>query len=377
MKITATSPPNLPSGQFETLNIEELNLDRKNPRLVEYGIQASTHDDEVLKILWDEMDVEEVAMSIAKSGFWGHEPLIVTTEGQKNIVIEGNRRLAAAKILTNPSVMKKLRATALPSFSGKSAAAHGLVKLPVIRVAKREDAWPFIGFKHVNGPQKWRSYAKAQYIASVRKSTGTSLGEIASRIGDRHGTVQELYRALMVIEQAEAANVYKRDFVKGRLAFSHLTTALQYPNFSHFLGIKDASDESEKPVPTSKLADLGKICTWLWGDRRSDTDRVIVSQNPNLRELEQVLGNKAARTALESGHGLSVAFDESKGDDSVFIDALHDAKNALVKAQGRVSSGYRGETTFLDLARTISRMAEDLLAVMESKLANTKSRRGK
>jgi hypothetical protein len=88
--------------------------------------------------------------------------------------------------------------------------------LPIIRVAKREDAWPYIGFKHVNGPQKWRSYPKAEYIAYVKKTTGASLSKIATQIGDSHGTVQELYRALRVIEQAEEAGVYNRRNVKGR-----------------------------------------------------------------------------------------------------------------------------------------------------------------
>lgn len=368
MKTSTKNLPDLPSGQFERLKLEVLHLDRQNPRLVEYGIKPSTSESEVLEILWNEMDVEEVAMSIAASGFWGHEPLVVTEENGKTVVIEGNRRLAAAKILTNSALMKKLGATALPSIAGAAVAKKGLLELPVIRVAKREDAWPYIGFKHVNGPQKWRSYAKAQYIANVHKKTKTPLSDIAARIGDRHGTVQELYRALMVIEQAESSGVYKRDFVKGRLAFSHLTTALQYPNFSKFLGVKRAEDELEKPIQKEKLQELGEVCRWLWGDRRDDTDRVIVSQNPNLRELEQVIGNKAALATLRGGHGLAIAFDESKGDDSIFGEALQDAKNALRKAQGRVSVGYVGEVSLYELAKTIQRMAEDLVQLMSQKV---------
>src|SRR5207253_8207212 len=89
-----------------------------------------------------------------------------------------------------PGLRNRLHATDRPTLRKKDLEA--LEKLPVVRVAKREDAWPYIGFKHVNGPQKWRSYPKAQYIAYVKKTTGASLPRIATQIGDQHGTVQEL-----------------------------------------------------------------------------------------------------------------------------------------------------------------------------------------
>ena len=288
MKSAHKSPPPLPDGKFERIKVDDLTVDRRNPRLVEYGMKSDTDENEVLEILWDEMAVDEVAMSIAASGFWGHEPLLVTEENGKLVVIEGNRSLAAVKVLLNGKLRTKLRATALPALS--EAKLEALRELPIIRVKKREDAWPYLGFKHVNGPQKWRSYPKAQYIAFVKKTTGTPLSQIATQIGDRHGTVQELYRALMVIEQAEAAGVYKREFVKGRLAFSHLTTALQYPNFAKFLDVKETTAESDKPVSPKRINELGEVCRWLWGDKRDDADRVVASEQPQLRELEQVLG---------------------------------------------------------------------------------------
>src|SRR5262249_12967294 len=133
--------------------------------------------------------------------------------------------------------------------------------------------------------------------------------------------------------------------------------------------------ESDRPVPTSKFEELGELCRWLWGDIRDGSDRVIVSQNPNLRELEQVLGNRSALSALRSGHGLTVAFEESKGDDTIFSEALQDAKNALVKAQGRVTLAYRGEVTLLELAHTIETMAVDLVTVMERKRSGSSRKR--
>lgn len=368
--------PELPKGVFERILVDDLQLDVRNPRLVEYGISAKEKRENVLEILWDKMAVDEVAMSIAASGFWEYEPLFVVREAGKDVVIEGNRRLAAVMVLRDKALQAKLGITDLPPITEERR--HALDYLPVIRVEKREDVWRYLGFKHVNGPAKWRSYAKAQYIAFVRKTTGESLANIAAQIGDRHRTIQKLYRGLMVIEQAERAGVYHREYAfRRQLAFSHLTTALEYDGYADFLKLAKESDESQEPVSPSRLKELGEVCRWLWGDNRDETKPLIESQNPNLRELEQVLRNREALATLRSGHGLAVAFEVSKGDDVVFEEALQEAKNALVKAQGRVSSGYHGEAKLLELGETVLEMADDLVSVMHTKSNQLRSSRRK
>lgn len=49
---------------------EDLHFDHRNPRLSEYGIDANTLESDILKILWDAMDVRELVQSIAASGFF-------------------------------------------------------------------------------------------------------------------------------------------------------------------------------------------------------------------------------------------------------------------------------------------------------------------
>ena len=96
------------------------------------------------------MDVKELVMSIAASGFFSHEPLVVAQEGGKNVVIEGNRRLAAVKVLLNPALAEDLKAD-LPVIT--EDAKRALQELPTMR-GTHKDAWRYLGFKHVNGPAK-------------------------------------------------------------------------------------------------------------------------------------------------------------------------------------------------------------------------------
>lgn len=89
------------------VDLEELRFDRRNPRLPEFDLGADATDEDTIRLLWERMDVQEIAMSIAASGFFSHEPLIFAREAGENVVIEGNRRLAATKLLVSPSLVER------------------------------------------------------------------------------------------------------------------------------------------------------------------------------------------------------------------------------------------------------------------------------
>src|SRR5262249_25715219 len=154
--------------------VRDLLFDTENPRLAEYGVTKSTSEDEILAILWEAMDVKELVQSIAASGYFPHEPLIVVERGNKYIVIEGNRRLAAVKVLRSDSLAQQ-HGWDIPHIS--KAAKDKLEYLPVI-VSTRKDSWRPLGFKHVNGPAKWSSYAKATFIAEVHRDYRVKLEDI-------------------------------------------------------------------------------------------------------------------------------------------------------------------------------------------------------
>jgi hypothetical protein len=142
---------------------QDLYLDHENPRLVE-EIGPSRSQDEIIRHIWKQFDAAEIALSIAHNGFFKHEPLYAIREGRRLVVIEGNRRLAAVKILLDRELQGRLDIRDSPSTS--SRIASDLSTLPVI-VTTRRDVWQFIGVKHVNGPSVWRSEAKAEYVRRV------------------------------------------------------------------------------------------------------------------------------------------------------------------------------------------------------------------
>ena len=127
---------------IEWMNVSELAFDIRNPRLPEFDLTDTTPEAEVIRILWETMDVRELVMSIAASGFFPHEPLIVAQESDENVVIEGNRRLAAVKLLLRPDLAEEVGAE-VPVLA--ETIRKALEELPIIRET-REGAWRYLGF---------------------------------------------------------------------------------------------------------------------------------------------------------------------------------------------------------------------------------------
>jgi hypothetical protein len=363
--------------QIQRVPITDLHLDWKNPRLAEFGITERTGEPGILQVLWENMAVEELVLSMVAHGFFDTEPLITTKEDGKEIVLEGNRRLAAAKIILDPSIVEgKLDPEVLKRIN--QDLLTGLAALPIIRVASRQEAWRFIGFKHINGPARWNSFAKAQHIAQVHKDYGIPLTDIAFQVGDTHNTVQKLFQGMMVIEQAEKLKVFDREDVKrGRLFFSHLYTALQYDGFQDFLGIADASIETKTPVAPEKKDDLGQLLLWLYGSKKRDIEPLIRSQNPDLGKLERVVSHPQALASLKANGRLDDAFEESLPKNKVFEDSLYSAKNHLQKAWSFVTQGYDGRESVLKSAGSLADLADELYSKMESINAQRKPKSGR
>jgi len=350
--------------------VADLHFDRHNPRLLEH-IDDET---ELLNVMWREFVVNEVAISIAANGFWPYEPLLACREDERYVVIEGNRRLAAVKLLLDSEARAAAGATDLPVIS--EARRQELQELPII-ITTRVDAWQFVGFKHVNGPQSWQAYSKAQYVAWVHNNVGVPLDKIAQTIGDQHSTVQRLYRGLMVLEQAEKEGLWDRsDRAKGRFPFSHLYIGLSsYAGIQKHLGLNGPPADRPDPISKRFFPQLGELMVWLFGSKSLGALPVVQSQNPHLRQLDRVLANRNATAAIRSGMPLTVALDVAKGDTAKLREDLVGARRLLQDCRGKVLTGFQGDPELLDLADEVLLLAEAIVDDMRAAQKRLRARK--
>src|SRR4051794_40767901 len=89
--------PNL--KQVVPRSVAELLLDPENPRLPADLDNLNQHA--LVRYFDDSYNLDELADSMLKEGFFGEEPLLTIpgTDGGTRIVVEGNRRLATLKLL--------------------------------------------------------------------------------------------------------------------------------------------------------------------------------------------------------------------------------------------------------------------------------------
>src|SRR5260370_4222379 len=142
--------PNAPTGTYDRIPIEKLLFDAKNPRLAEFVLEEDATQLQVVQSLWKFMAIQEIAMSIAHNGYFNHEPLFVeSTDNSKFVVIEGNRRLAAVRLLLDAELRERLKATDLPTIT---AGGHqDLLTLPAT-VTTGTAACRYHESAHVNAP---------------------------------------------------------------------------------------------------------------------------------------------------------------------------------------------------------------------------------
>ena len=345
----------------ERIPLADLSFDRRNPRLFLEQDQ-DPDESELIRVLWRDFAVDEVALSIANNGYFPHEALFVAQEQDQLIVVEGNRRLAAVRLLADDRLREEVGATNLPPISEEHK--KKLRTLPVIR-CKRDDVWQYIGFKHVNGPQAWQSYAKAQYIEWVHHQLGVDLEAIARTIGDRHWTVRRLYRGLMVMRQAEDAGVFNLDDRwKSHFSFSHIYTGLDYKKVRTFLGIDNKTSFHPSPIPEDNITDLEYFFLWLYGRKSTNTQPLVRTQNPDLRKLVDTLSDESGLIALKQGLSLDVSHDIRTGDERLFKGYLLEARDLLQRARGKQLTGDSGDRKSLRMARDSLELAERLLEDM-------------
>lgn len=369
-----------PVKEPKEVELKHLHFDINNPRFTPDKKPDEDTDQAIISKLASTADLAELVQSIATSGYINIEPLVVVLRNDQLVVLEGNRRLAAIKALLKPEYAKEARLS-VPEFD--QAVRDTLDNILVYRVAKEEDARELIGFKHINGPQAWDAYAKAQFAGKwleeeAKSKNPLSLSDIANRMGDNHATIHRMVTALFVLRQAEDEDVYDiEDRQKKAFSFSHLYTGLSYEEFTNYLGMERpvrTKDPSRRPVPKENLPKLRQLLVWLYGSKSDDAQPVIKSQNPDLKTLRDVLASPAATRELEERADLGAAIITATPKDVRFSKHLLNANAELQKAQETLD-GFDAENQaeLQDVAKSAHKRAGVILREVNAAVSELES----
>ncbi len=351
-------------SDVEPVDPLELKLDQNNPRLAELEFND---ENDLIRHFIKEYDVTELVLSILSAGWLDYEPLIV--ERKSNTVIEGNRRLAALKLICDEAKRNELDYV-LPEIENEHANAHPS-NISVRYVDERSDAYVYVGFKHINGPFKWDSLAKAKF-ASEWIAEGHPVEVVSRTLGDSNNTIVRLVSGWNVLKRATefGFDAQQSDSI-GQLPISHLYTALTRPDFRNFLGIeKSASKIIEgSDVPKDHSENLTLAMSWLYGQRDKGEKSVIRSQNPDLGKLVRTIANESAFEELVATRDLDRAFELLTAKNHRFEIALRKASQAAEGALAEVKN-YDGSGDMMEVVTDLGKTVITLRSRMQASISD-------
>lgn len=229
------------------LSVPNLLLDPLNPRIPEPDPSLSQR--QLITELVQHDKVYELARNIADNGYFPVEALIIIEKSGDRYVVEGNRRLAALKLLLSPELAPSESQHRFEVLSER--ASSGLIKkLRVMVAPSRRSAAHIIMAKHT-APQveSWKPIMRAKFYKGL-VGAGLSVddiseqyGVIASEVTDalRMHTMYQIACALDLPEEVAKKVRNPREFPMTTVDRLYVT-----PKVSQFLGIR--FDENKQPV---------------------------------------------------------------------------------------------------------------------------------
>jgi hypothetical protein len=351
--------------QIKHATVDDLYLDPKNPRLGRRTIAQKLSQDEIL-IQMRRFTLEELGISIVENGYWPQEALIVVQEKSRGathlVVVEGNRRLAACKMLKLALVGNKVpEAWAAMTKSltkpRRRELLESLDSIPYILADSRKDVRAYLGFRHVTGIKQWDPAEKAQYINSLIDS-GMTYKEVTAAIGSKVSSVRQSYISYRILLQMEDQEDIYLPAVESK--FSVLTLSLRTDGVQTYLGVDIYADPEEalEPVPPNKMAHLIKFALWLFG---SKTTAPLISDSRQVDRFAKVLENKKAIKYLETNPTpkLEVAYRIAGGDAAEVADAIEQSAYMLEEALATihlVSNNHRVREGVTRLAKHVAQL---------------------
>lgn len=250
----------------ESLSPLAIQLDPYNPRLS--AEEEGSGQAQLIKIMIERFKIEELAESILESGYLPFDPLVGYRDNGAVVVREGNRRIAALKLLLDPILApdrsrrrwEELGASLSEQVRGQIES----VEIQVYDDRDNIDLSTYLGFRHVTGPLRWPALEKASFIAELVQR-GWDYRKIGKRIGSYARHVERHYVAFQFVQQAIALEIPGAG--KMRQRFGVLMRALQTPGIRDFLGVEfpDDPEQSREPVPSNRERQFIEFVKWTFG----------------------------------------------------------------------------------------------------------------
>jgi hypothetical protein len=344
--------------------VAQLDFDKKNPRFPRNVAEGPT----VLlleRFVRDER-LLEIIDSIGDRGYFPGEPLLVVKHKSRYTVVEGNRRLAALKLLSGELDPPPGR------ISIENAVASAKIRpeqAPCLIFKEENQILRYLGFRHITGIKSWGALQKARYIERLRvenyggESHSDSLRLLARETGSKSSYMGQTLSALALYDYAEEKNFFNLGLNVEDIDFSVLSTSLSYSNILEYVGLEGRSDISLESLNPKHLEHM-----FLWLFVTKNNQKSVVGESRNLKKLAEVVASPPAVKELLKNGRLDEAYEYSKGPAIALTEAL-------AHAERRLNAAWQWLPKVADVSSLHRERAEDIARVANSILVTIANRR--
>jgi len=331
--------------------IAALLLDKKNPRLPETLTDRT--QPRLTEHIANEYNTIDVARSIVEHGYFDSEPLVAVKSGDDLVVVEGNRRLAALKVLSDAALRKAIQLDDAEEWEELAESATLDAEVPLYVARNRRDVAPIIGFRHISGIEPWDPWAQARFIASQIEDEGLSFDETARIVGERAADIRSQYRNYRITVDAELKLKVPAHDVKKYFGF--FTRAMNSPGLRDHIGAPAPNEVKPKHavLKTSRKKEVEELFSWLFG---SDDADPVITDSRQVSDLGHVVASPEALEVLRSTRSLEDAMLASGGVRDRLLRRLQSATTNLERAELDLAP-YRDDAT---VQEELDRCAEAL-----------------
>jgi len=340
--------------------LSSLLLDHRNPRFPEALQDATLSQDDLCLLIDKHYDALQIARSIARHGYFESEPLIAirSDSGDKHIVVEGNRRLAALKGLASPSLRERLT-DQTKAWATLTADVNLPDRFPVIVVSDRQSVVPLIGFRHISGIEPWEPFAQARFIAAL-VDEGNSLDDIAELVGRSLREVRSMYRDHEVLRQA--TEQFRLDTQRAEENFGVFNAAMGRTKLRDYIGAPAPRDVDPAywPLPEGSGEKLEKLLTYIFG--KDNGEGRVLQDSRQLQALGDILADPAgeAEAVLDHTKDIDETLQFMRGPRQQLQTYIRSAERAINSAMEMRVSAIDGATRerLKAMGRTIEQLLE-------------------
>jgi uncharacterized protein YerC len=273
------------------LSLEHLFLDPNNPRfsterdkptpeakIPEVKIQERTQK----KI--EEFGVKEVRDSVLRNGFLPMDRIVVRPidgHGEKYVVVEGNRRLAALKSLHRLIKDGEIHEEGIDEeYLEKLKDSTQSIEVLLYKGASNDISWRLQGIRHISGIKEWSPAQQAILVARL-VDEGSSFTEVGQQFGLSGKAIGRLYRV------HKALNQMRNDEDYGDKAQNDQFTLFDEA-YKH-KAVRDWLGWDENDYKYKNASDLKQFYSWIVPDEEHEEKQRRIKDPRHMRYLAELL----------------------------------------------------------------------------------------